>query len=600
MPSFFFCLLLLLAATPRLSSLRLDFPAHPTNPSIQTLLSNAERTLTNIKDAGSSVAAPRVKPLIKPKHRVYANSYLDMGKIRDVGFDFDYTLVHYSPALLELIYNMAGQELIDNKRYPKDLKNFLKFDSNFSIRGLAVDKETGWICHLSSTHKVSLAYLGKSKVSRSQMADATSGKNAMSPAERAARLRPLNDLFSMSEATLIADVIQYFITNNVAFQPAQVVEDVMGSIGQIHKSLAFHKRVAKHPDKYFEQTPYMKEVLETLRESGKSLFLCSNSPFWFVDAGMRFNFGPSWRSLFSTVITSAGKPKFYTEKKRPFREVLCGDETNPSPDVVCDIDKTKEAVSYERVSRLLPTKVYTEGCLNELIRLVPSLGINTIPKNDLQTESAGGDRGANSKVLYIGDNLFADLVDAKREFGWYTAGVLSELRPEVKKLASVDYLVAKQTIEVLLAALRLSQDYMGEKRSEDDARVLDKLEQLVSAGRDKMNAFLGNERFGSIFSARHQPSLFSASLLRYCDVYMGSVEALVNYSPSHRFYPDFVGTLPHQGAQDGDRNVMERGLVEGIVGTETERSPAKDKRRRRATQEKKREQGGREEEMNLI
>lgn len=30
-------------------------------------------------------------------------------------------------------------------------------------------------------------------------------------------------------------------------------------------------------------------------------------------------------------------------------------------------------------------------------------------------------------VLYIGDSLFADLVDAKRDFGWTTAAVTPEV-----------------------------------------------------------------------------------------------------------------------------------------------------------------------------
>ena len=39
---------------------------------------------------------------------------------------------------------------------------------------------------------------------------------------------------------------------------------------------------------------------------------------------------------------------------------------------------------------------------------------------------SGGNEEANSfgsNVLYIGDSLFADLVDAKRQFGWTTAAV---------------------------------------------------------------------------------------------------------------------------------------------------------------------------------
>ncbi len=51
---------------------------------------------------------------------------------------------------------------------------------------------------------------------------------------------------------------------------------------------------------------------------------CSNSPFWYCDAGMNYVVGPDWRDQWDVVITSAGKPAFYTEDNRPFREVDIG------------------------------------------------------------------------------------------------------------------------------------------------------------------------------------------------------------------------------------------------------------------------------------
>lgn len=50
----------------------------------------------------------------------------------------------------------------------------------------------------------------------------------------------------------------------------------------------------------------------------------SNSPFWYCDAGMNYVVGPDWRDQWDVVITSAGKPAFYTEDNRPFREVDIG------------------------------------------------------------------------------------------------------------------------------------------------------------------------------------------------------------------------------------------------------------------------------------
>ena len=47
----------------------------------------------------------------------------------------------------------------------------------------------------------------------------------------------------------------------------------------------------------------------------------SNSPYWYVDAGMTYSMGEDWKNSWDAIITSAGKPRFYTDEARPFREV---------------------------------------------------------------------------------------------------------------------------------------------------------------------------------------------------------------------------------------------------------------------------------------
>jgi hypothetical protein len=150
----------------------------------------------------------------------------------------------------------------------------------------------------------------------------------------------------------------------------------------------------------------------------------------------------------------------------------------------------------------------------------------------------GSDNLATSRVLYIGDSLFADLVDAKREFGWMTAAVTPEVGDEMEVQQTGEYILVERTIEFLLNALRLVQSELGAvERTPEDLAVLDSLERMVSKWRDRETALLGNP-FGSVFRARYQPSLFAHSLRRYCDLYMASVSSLRLYSPQHRFYPE--------------------------------------------------------------
>jgi phosphoglycolate phosphatase-like HAD superfamily hydrolase len=46
--------------------------------------------------------------------------------------------------------------------------------------------------------------------------------------------------------------------------------------------------------RYLLPSPDLKAILQRLRDSGKQLFICSNSPWYFVDAGMRHLMGPDW------------------------------------------------------------------------------------------------------------------------------------------------------------------------------------------------------------------------------------------------------------------------------------------------------------------
>lgn len=245
----------------------------------------------------------------------------------------------------------------------------------------------------------------------------------------------------------------------------------------------------------------------------------SNSPFWYVDAGMKYVLGDDWMDLWDVVIVSAGKPAFYTDVRRPFREV--NTETN--------------RVRFQKVEKLERNKVYTEGCLGELTKLMDWR--DTPGKDDEDVESMGP-LGMNSNVLYIGDSLFADLVDAKREFGWITAAVTPEVGFELDVQQSSDHLLAERTIAILLDSLRKVQSEMGtNEHTDEDSLVLNKLENLVSRWRDRQTNLLGNP-FGSVFRARYQPSLFAHSLRRYCDLYMNNVGSLRLYSPQHRFYPE--------------------------------------------------------------
>lgn len=182
----------------RLSEVYLKLPRHSSNKEVNKILVRTERVIRQLHVHSTQIEQKTIeaaKEAGRKHEKVYANNYVDLAKIDTVGFDYDYTLVSYSEELLELIYDMALNRLVTSRQYPMEmLDSGLVFDPFFSIRGLAVDTKTGWICHLSSTHKVAVAFEGRQRVPTSRIYAEYRGKRGMPPSERKRRLRPLNDL----------------------------------------------------------------------------------------------------------------------------------------------------------------------------------------------------------------------------------------------------------------------------------------------------------------------------------------------------------------------------------------------------------------------
>lgn len=524
-----------------LSNAFTTLPRHSINQDVNDSLEKIEQTVRRLYkesiDIRNEIESSHVfeEDPVSESDKVYANSYVDLGKVEIVGFDYDYTLVTYRKELLRLIYDMALKRLVNDANYPDEMLDAgMKFDPKFSVRGLAVDRETGWICHLSYTHKVAVAYEGRKKVSRERLMKEYTGKRALKPTERKKRLKPLNDLFSMAECCLIADAVQFFKDRDIPFCPRNLVVDILGAIGSTHISGDFHRLVAAKPEVYFEDNPHLKEVLQKLKDSGKRMIFVSNSPFWYVDAGMKYVIGDQWQDMWDAVVVSAGKPRFYTETTRPFREV----------------NKETNKMEFKRVDKIEQGRVYSDGCLTELTKCLDWYSAaqtdNDMEDEDLKMNVSGGGSLTSPNVLYIGDSLFADLVDAKRDFGWTTAAVTPEVMWENDFAEKVQFTNAQNVIDLLLLTLKEVQDVMGNGvRSKEDIEVITKLERMVAMWREQQNTLLGNP-FGSVFRAKYQPSLFAHSLRRYCDLYMPNISALRHYSPQHRFYPEDARLLSHE------------------------------------------------------
>ncbi|XP_003739114.1 5'-nucleotidase domain-containing protein 3-like [Galendromus occidentalis] len=449
---------------------------------------------------GTTPRAVQVDP-----HGVFANSELDLNEIEVYGFDYDYTLAVYTVEFHYLIYDLGRDWLINKFKYPKAIGE-LEYQPGFAIRGLHYDIKEGILMKIDLFHQIQFesVYRGLTPMKREDVERVYNGcyipQNMIRPGGESSRTKQLNDLFSVPEICLISNVTEYFIKNNVPFNPEILFYDVQNAVASIHPII--HNTLNdSNIGTYLEKYSQLEGFLQRLKANGKGMFIVTNSPFKFLDVGMRYMLGADWQQFFDVVIVQARKPKFFTEHLRPFRIY----------------DKETKSQLWEHVTSLEKGKVYVEGTVDQLQKMTGWVG---------------------HSVLYFGDQIYNDLADLTLNYGWRTGAILCELAHEIKISNSDDY---RQTV----GSMQTLQ-YLIEQTQDDDSRKGD-VEQLLME-RDalrKKSKSLFNPNFGSVFRTHHNPTYFSRRLFRYSDIYTSHVTNLMNYSLRHVYYPR-RGLLPHE------------------------------------------------------
>ncbi|KAI8513870.1 5'-nucleotidase domain-containing protein 3 [Branchiostoma belcheri] len=299
-----------------------------------------------------------------------------------------------------------------------------------------------------------------------------------------------------------AHTAAFFLKNGIEYDPEYLFYDVKNAVISVHLSGDMHKAVAKDMDRYLERGEEISQLLRRLAGAGKKLFLITNSPFWFVQRGMEYISGPNWMEMFDVVIAESRKPKFFTDTKRPFREV----------------SKTLGTCKFERVTSLRKGQVYIQGNLQDFRQMTGWYG---------------------ARVLYFGDHVYSDLANLQKsdflfvtagslpEHGWRTGAIIPELEDEIKISNSASY---KDTISWLLALQGLIE---SQQMSRHDVAVQNVLQDWLKEMRELRHYTkdIFNPQFGSLFRTHHNPTYFSRRLMRFADIYTSSVANLL-HSPS--------------------------------------------------------------------
>jgi HAD superfamily 5'-nucleotidase-like hydrolase len=491
------------------------------DPEIQRLLGNPEHQ-------GLELAKSR---------QIFTNRALKMDEIAVVGFDMDYTLAVYSMRQIEeLAFHMTLERLVQKRGYPANL-TALKYDHEFVIRGLVVDKDLGNIFKMDRHNHVGRCYHGRRALSLDE-------RRALYQTNEKIRLSLprfawIDTLFSLPEACLYAEIIEALEARNEKVDYHKLYDETRESIDEVHRDGSLKSELSKDLGRFIHPDPELAPALHKLRSGGKKLFILTNSLWDYTDAVMSFLLDgrlpeyPSWRNYFDYLVVGAQKPAFFTEH-RPFVE-LNANGTVAKP----------QAEALER------GKIYEGGNLFDFERLTGFAG---------------------ERVLYVGDHIYGDIIRNRKASQWRTCFIVQELEREieyieqnaadVQRLGELDALRARlddmiNHHKLQLNALDRRLERGGplpadlETRRQREKQDLEKLRRgfkaTLAEGSLVESRFENgaNAYWGLVFKEGNENSRFGEQVEDYADLYTSRVSNFLYYSPMQMFRSPRA-TMPHE------------------------------------------------------
>jgi HAD superfamily 5'-nucleotidase-like hydrolase len=473
-----------------------------------------------------------------PARRIFCNRTLNLRGIEAIGFDMDYTLVHYHVERWEQRAYEHARARLATEGIPVD---GLVFDPSLATIGLIVDCELGNLVKANRFGYVKRACHGTAMMDF-EAQRAAYERTVVDLAER--RWVFANTLFSLSEACLYMQLVDLFDQGKLAGTPlagasyARLYEAVRNVLDASHLEGQLKAEIVADPERFVFIDEELPLALMDLRAAGKKLCVITNSEWSYTQAMMshcfdRFLDGKGWRSLFDLVVVGARKPAFFTEKMPAF-EVIDDDG-----------------------------------------RLLPRTGKLELGKTYLGGHAALVERSIvlrGEGMLYIGDHIFSDVHISKSFNRWRTCLVLRELERELEALEGFKpaqhdlsrLMNEKEHLEhryslMRLAVQRAEKGYGPKTEKLDLGRLRGEMRELRAqlVGLDekiaplaKQSGELGNARWGLILRTGNDKSHLARQIERHADVYTSRVSNFLATTP-FVYLRSPRGSLPHDSGPEG-------------------------------------------------
>ncbi len=463
------------------------------------------------------------------RERILAcNRTLNLRSIKAIGYDMDYTLIHYHVEQWEERAYQHIRQRLEKAGWPVQ---HLAFEPASVIRGLVVDTEKGNLVKTNRFGFVRKAVHGTRALDFEEQRQeyARTLVDLEEP-----RWVFLNTLFSLSEGCLYRQLVDLLDEGALpdVMGYAELYQRVRDATDAAHTEGQLKADILAAPERYVLRDEETALTLVDQKRAGKKLLLITNSDWTYTDPMMRFAIEPflprgvGWRELFDVIVVSARKPSFFTAES-PLYEVVSDDG------LLRPIDRLRAGV------------VHAGGSTKQLER---HLGLS-------------GD-----EILYVGDHMFGDVHVTKAVLRWRTALILRELEGEVRLVersisasATLTALMGQkealeaQHCEMRLRLQRLHQAY-GPQPAESEAWLRERLSSLrdeivqldhVIAPLAKASAEQGNVEWGLLMRAGNDKSHLARQVERYADVYTSRVSNFLAATP-FIFLRSSRGSLPHE------------------------------------------------------
>jgi 5'-nucleotidase len=465
---------------------------------------------------------------ISPERRIWCNRTLNLRSIRAVGYDMDYTLVHYRTEAWERAAFTSALAPLAQRGWP--VKG-LSFDPASVIQGLAFDLQLGNLVKATRFGYIIQAHHGTHPLSFETLRETYSGTivDLSEP-----RWEFMNTLFSLSEASLFAQLVDRLdageLPEKIGYRDLHRI--LRSALDEAHNLGELKSQITAHPQRFVELDPQLPLTLTDQMQAGKRLILITNSDWSYTRAMMTYVLdrflpgGMNWRSLFDLVIVEARKPGFFSGYHAVYRIV----------------DEDQGLLQPHR-SALEPKGAYVGG---DALLVESSLGLS------------------GSQILYVGDHLFGDVHVSKDMLRWRTGLILREIETEIRALeesheddAQLKALMSRKIeVDERIAQLRLARQRQehGQPLSSGTAEQLEAaihaaveesqvLDQSI-APLAKGLSTAGNPSWGPLMRTGRDKSLFARQVERYADIYTSRVSNFLAATP-FAYLRAARSSLPH-------------------------------------------------------